>query len=234
MAPSFSQPQKFENKEIGVKWNINPRLIYTAAAYDLNRTNVPLPDPNNPGFFIPSGSNRIRGFETDLNGYVTAEWQSKFGYAYTDARVTSNTSATIVAGNRVQLVPLQSVLVVEQVPVYPGLGGIGRRHLFLGLVRLVRRFVSGYRASCASTSGILRDDQRDLEGAAQRRERLQQRVLGFGGRQQQHLTGAGAGGPADRHRQVLSAIATVPAGAGLKDQILLLIQVAQVRLAARQ
>jgi catecholate siderophore receptor len=99
------QPQKFENKEIGVKWNINPRLIYTAAVYDLNRTNVPLPDPNNPGFFIPSGSNRIRGFETDLNGYVTAEWQSKFGYAYTDARVTSNTSATIVAGNRVQLVP---------------------------------------------------------------------------------------------------------------------------------
>jgi catecholate siderophore receptor len=27
------------------------------------------------------------------------------GYAYTDARVTSNTSATIVAGNRIQLVP---------------------------------------------------------------------------------------------------------------------------------
>jgi catecholate siderophore receptor len=98
-------PQKFENKEIGIKWNIQPRLQYTAAVYDLKRTNVPLPDPNNAGFFILSGSNRIRGFETSLNGYMTDAWQSSLGYAYTDARVTSATSTTIVAGNRVQLVP---------------------------------------------------------------------------------------------------------------------------------
>jgi catecholate siderophore receptor len=98
-------PQKFENKEIGVKWDIQPRLQYTAAIYDLKRTNVPLPDPNNAGFFILSGSNRIRGFETTLNGYVTDAWQSTLGYAYTNARVTSATSTTIVAGNRIQLVP---------------------------------------------------------------------------------------------------------------------------------
>ena len=98
-------PQKFENKEVGVKWNIEPRLLFAAAVYDLERTNVPLADPNNAGFFILSGRNRIRGFESSLNGYVTADWQSSFGYAYTDARVTSNTSTTIVAGNRIQLVP---------------------------------------------------------------------------------------------------------------------------------
>jgi catecholate siderophore receptor len=98
-------PQKFENTEVGVKWNILPRLLYSAAVYDLKRTNVPLPDPNNPGFFILSGSNRIRGFETELKGLVTDQWQSWLGYAYTDARVTSNTSPTIVAGNRIQLVP---------------------------------------------------------------------------------------------------------------------------------
>src|SRR5207244_3300393 len=50
-------PQKFVNKEIGVKWNILPRLLFSAAVYKLIRTNVPLPDPNNPGFFILSGSN---------------------------------------------------------------------------------------------------------------------------------------------------------------------------------
>jgi catecholate siderophore receptor len=98
-------PQKFENKEVGAKWNILPNLLYTASVYQLDRTNVPLADPNNPGFFILSGKNRIRGFETELTGYVTPEWQSKLGYAFTDARVTSNTSATILAGNRVQLVP---------------------------------------------------------------------------------------------------------------------------------
>ncbi|MGZ5810296.1 MAG: TonB-dependent receptor [Xanthobacteraceae bacterium] len=103
------EPQKFENKEVGVKWNIEPRLQYTAAVYDLKRTNAPLADPNNPGFFILSGSNRIRGFETNLNGYVTSNWQSVLGYSYTDARVTSDTSATIVAGNRVQLVPYHQV-----------------------------------------------------------------------------------------------------------------------------
>lgn len=99
------EPQKFDNKEVGFKWNIDPRLLYTAAVYELKRTNVPIADPNNPGFFLPSGSHRIRGFDTSLAGYVTPNWQSSLGYAYTDARITSDTSLTVVAGNRVQLVP---------------------------------------------------------------------------------------------------------------------------------
>jgi catecholate siderophore receptor len=100
------EPQKFENKEVGVKWNIFPRLLFSAAVYELNRTNVPIADPNNAGFFLLSGSHKIQGFETELKGYVTTQWQTSLGYAYTDARITSNTSATVVAGNRVQLVPL--------------------------------------------------------------------------------------------------------------------------------
>ncbi len=42
------QPQKFENTEIGVKWNINPKLLFTSAVYQLNRTNQPIPVPNAP------------------------------------------------------------------------------------------------------------------------------------------------------------------------------------------
>jgi catecholate siderophore receptor len=99
------EPQKFENAEVGIKWNIQPKLQFTAAAYELKRTNVPIADPSGNGFFFPSGSHKIRGFETALTGYVTPDWQSTFGYAYTDARIASDTSATIVAGNRVQLVP---------------------------------------------------------------------------------------------------------------------------------
>jgi catecholate siderophore receptor len=41
-----------------------------------------------------------------VKGYVTAAWQTSFGYAYTDARITSSTSTVIVPGNVVQLVPL--------------------------------------------------------------------------------------------------------------------------------
>jgi len=104
-------PQKFENKEVGVKWNITPRLLYTAAVYQLNRTGQPIPDPNNPGFSLPNGVTKIRGFETGLNGKVTDEWQSVLGYAYTDARLVndltlSSVAFPVLAGNRVQLVPL--------------------------------------------------------------------------------------------------------------------------------
>ena len=99
------EPQKFENTEIGAKWNVNPKLLFTAAIYELIRTNVPIADPSGNGLFIPSGAHKIRGFETALTGYVMPDWQTSFGYAYTDARITSDTSATIVAGNRVQLVP---------------------------------------------------------------------------------------------------------------------------------
>jgi catecholate siderophore receptor len=105
-------PQKFENTEVGVKWNILPKLQYTAAIYQLNRTNVPLAIGG--GLFAISGSNVIKGFETALTGYVTNEWQSTLGYAYTDARIGSDTNTstaanppapTILKGNVVQLVP---------------------------------------------------------------------------------------------------------------------------------
>lgn len=109
-------PQKFENTEVGVKWNILPKLQYTAAIYQLNRTNVPL--ATGGGLFAISGVNIIKGFETALTGYVTDDWQTMLGYAYTDARIGSNTNSstaavppppTILKGNRVQLVPFNQV-----------------------------------------------------------------------------------------------------------------------------
>src|SRR3954463_12849184 len=99
------EPQKFENTEIGVKWNIQPKLLFTAAAYELIRTNVPIADPSGNGLFFASGAHKIRGFETALTGYIAPAWQSILGYGYTDAKITSDTSTTILAGNRVQLVP---------------------------------------------------------------------------------------------------------------------------------
>jgi catecholate siderophore receptor len=107
------QPQKFENTEIGMKWNINPKLLFSTAVYELHRTNQPIPVPNAPtgsGLAIPNGATTVRGFEISMNGYVTDRWQSQLGYAYTDARIAKDLTASgvrppIVAGNRVQLVP---------------------------------------------------------------------------------------------------------------------------------
>ncbi len=98
-------PQKFVTEEVGLKWNINPKLLFSTAVYNLDRTNQPLADGNNPGFFFPSGASRVQGFESSLTGHINQQWQTTFAYAYTDARIVSATSATIVPGNRVQLVP---------------------------------------------------------------------------------------------------------------------------------
>jgi catecholate siderophore receptor len=101
----IAEPEKFENKEIGLKWEISPRLMFTTAIYNLDRTNQRLPDPNHNGFFILSGRTETKGFEAALSGYVTEAWQMIGGYAYTDARIASATSLTILPGNRVGLVP---------------------------------------------------------------------------------------------------------------------------------
>jgi len=101
----IAAPEKFVNKEVGLKYDILPRLQFATAIYDLDRTNQRFADPNNAGFFILSGATKTRGFEASLTGYVTDAWQITGGYAYTDARITSNNSATIIAGNRVGLVP---------------------------------------------------------------------------------------------------------------------------------
>jgi catecholate siderophore receptor len=111
------QPQKFVLNEVGLKWNIFPKLLLQTAVYQLDRTNQPVPDPNAPqgsGIAFPNGASTIRGFEISLNGYVTDYWQAQLGYAYTDARIANDLTATtvalpVLAGNRVQLVPYNQI-----------------------------------------------------------------------------------------------------------------------------
>ncbi|MDP4002750.1 TonB-dependent siderophore receptor [Methylobacterium sp. NEAU K] len=104
----IAKPEQFENTEVGIKYDVNPRFQLTAAAYNLDRYNQRLADPNNPGFFILSGKTNTQGVEIGANGYVTDWWQIAGGYAFTDARIASATSATIVAGNKVGLVPFNA------------------------------------------------------------------------------------------------------------------------------
>lgn len=116
------EPQRFESTEIGAKWNINPKLLLTAAAYQILRANVPVNIGG--GLSIPGGMHHIRGFETALTGYVTPDWQAVLGYAYTDARIANDLTAPgvtppIVAGNRVQLVPYNQVSLWNKYQINP-------------------------------------------------------------------------------------------------------------------
>ncbi len=47
--PELFEPEKFINKEVGVKWDINANLSFTAAAYILERENLIASDPNLAG-----------------------------------------------------------------------------------------------------------------------------------------------------------------------------------------
>jgi catecholate siderophore receptor len=116
------EPQRFESTEVGAKWNINPKLLLTGAAYQILRANVPVNIGG--GLSIPGGMHHIRGFETALTGYVTPDWQAVLGYAYTDARIANDLTAPgvtppIVAGNRVQLVPYNQVSLWNKYQIDP-------------------------------------------------------------------------------------------------------------------
>ena len=139
---AIANPEKFANKEVGAKWDVAPRLQLTAAAYDLERTNQRLADPNNPGFFILSGATRTKGFELGANGYVTDAWQIAGGYAYTEAEIAGATSATIVPGNTVGLVPAHAFTLWNRYQIDQrwgvGLGVITQSHAYASSDNTVR------------------------------------------------------------------------------------------------
>lgn len=98
------KPEKFENFEVGAKWDIGRDLSFTSALYRLDRTNTRANDPNNAGAIVQTGSQRTNGFEMGLNGMITPKWTLTGGYAYQDAFITSSTTAA-TAGKQSAQVP---------------------------------------------------------------------------------------------------------------------------------
>ena len=130
----IAEPEKFENTEVGVKYDVSPVLQLTGALFNLDRTNQRLPNPNLAGFFLTSGQTNTQGAEIGANGYVTDWWSIAGGYAFTDARITNRLSDTIVPGNFVGLVPLNSFTLWNKFDIDPsfsvGVGFINQSHSF--------------------------------------------------------------------------------------------------------
>ena len=97
-------PEKFNNYEVGVKWDLRSDLSLTTALYRLDRSNTRATDPNNPTGIVQTGGQRSNGFELGLSGSVTRKWKITGGYAYQDAFVVSATTAA-AAGAQVAQVP---------------------------------------------------------------------------------------------------------------------------------
>ncbi|MFT7227752.1 MAG: catecholate siderophore receptor [Methylophilaceae bacterium] len=91
--PDLFDPEKFINKEVGVKWDINPNLSFTAATYLLERENLVANDPNEAGISTLLDGQETQGVELSLAGNVTDKWSVIAAYTYQDGELTKDQGA---------------------------------------------------------------------------------------------------------------------------------------------
>ncbi len=119
------EPERCNNIELGVKYDVRPSLAFTTALYRLDRTHTRATDPNDPARIVQTGSQRTNGYEIGLNGLLTQAWSVAGGYAYQNAVVTSATVAA-KAGAQVGQVPHHTLSLWNRYQFHPRLaGGIG-------------------------------------------------------------------------------------------------------------
>lgn len=98
-------PEEFDNYEVGVKWDLNPAFTVSAALFQLDRSNVVVPDPGNPLVSILVDGQRTRGFEVSAQGRLTEKWSMIAAFAHLEAEITQSQSATVLAGNQLANTP---------------------------------------------------------------------------------------------------------------------------------
>ena len=106
-------PEKAKNYEIGVRWDLRPKLTLSGAVFKTYKDNVRVTDPANPTVFIKAGQLLTDGFELGLQGEVARNWTVYGGYSRLDGRATqpinsgtaTGLAAVIPAGNKTQLTP---------------------------------------------------------------------------------------------------------------------------------
>jgi len=119
------EPERFDNYEVGAKWEILDGLLATAAVYQLDRSNTRATDPADPSHIVLTGKQRSRGLELGLERSVTSRWLISAGYTLQNAEIASTTTAA-PAGRKVPLVPRHSFSLWNRYDVTSRLGvGLG-------------------------------------------------------------------------------------------------------------
>jgi catecholate siderophore receptor len=95
--PELFDPEKFINKEIGFKWDINRNLSFTAAAYILERENSIANDPNQAGNSVLVDGQETKGLELSLAGDITDKWSVIGAYTYQDGEITEAQGASPIS-----------------------------------------------------------------------------------------------------------------------------------------
>ena len=133
---STLKPERFDNYELGAKWEPIDGLLATAAIYRLDRTNTRFANPDGSGTFLLTGEQLSRGMELGVERSVSARWQISAGYAWQKAEVTESTTACVSGDCEVPNVPRHSFSVWNRYDVSNALG------LGLGLIARSKSFAS--------------------------------------------------------------------------------------------
>jgi len=100
-------PSRGKQYEIGVKYE--PDFFngyFTAALFDLTKTNVLTTDPVDPNFSVQTGEVRHRGFEFEAKAELDFGLSVTAAYTFLDATITRDNDGFV--GNRPSLVPAHS------------------------------------------------------------------------------------------------------------------------------
>ncbi|MES2905323.1 MAG: TonB-dependent siderophore receptor [Pseudomonadota bacterium] len=152
------KPERFDNYEIGAKWEPVEGLLATAALYQLDRNNAQARDPLNTQLIVLTGAQRSRGLEIGLERSISDRWQISAGYAWQDAKISETTTAA-PAGRRVPLVPKHSLSIWTRYEVAPrlalGLGAVARTKSYASISNQVK--LPGYtRVDAAAFYKVMR------------------------------------------------------------------------------
>jgi catecholate siderophore receptor len=130
------KPERFNNYEAGIKWDLGRDLSLTTALYRLDRMNTRSTDPADPTRIVQTGSTRSNGYEMGVNGRLTRAWRVTGGYAYQDAFIARATTSA-VAGAQVAQVPHHTFSVWNNYQLArrlaAGLGIIHRSNMFAAI-----------------------------------------------------------------------------------------------------
>lgn len=85
-------PDTFTNLEAGIKWDVNDRLSFTAAVFEIEQSSPQVAD-NDPETLDVIDST-ISGFEAQVIGQITEGWFVSAGYSYLDGEQVNRSGPT--------------------------------------------------------------------------------------------------------------------------------------------
>ena len=197
------KPERFNNYEVGAKWDVMPDLALTTAVYRLDRTNTRSTDPNDPTRIVQTGSQRTNGYELGVNGRIAIALdrrrrlrvsgcvrQQRHGGRGSGRRWSARCRITRCrSGTTCRVHPRMTA----------GIGIVNRTDMFAAIDNTVT--LPGYTRADAAAFVTLSPS---APPADQRRESVRQAGLPERGQQHEYLAGRAQGGPGRADGGVLS------------------------------